>query len=160
MSYLLDTNVFLEANKRYYGLDFCPVFWDWLRKHENEGNLYSIRPVYDELKDYGDNLAEWVKGYDSFFQPIFDAECQKNFRTIVNLCGSTYDLSHRKNEHFLDSADPWLIAKAMVDGSTVVTEEKFAKEAKKIIIPNLCRELGVEYIDTFELLREFDDCFR
>ncbi len=30
MSYLLDANVFMSANNRHYGLDFCPAFWDWL----------------------------------------------------------------------------------------------------------------------------------
>lgn len=160
MSYLLDTNVFIEANKRYYGLDFCPAFWEWLKKHEGQGNLYSIRPVYDELKDYDDILSQWVREHNYYFQPVVDEQCQKNFITIANLCASDYDLTHKKNERFLDSADPWLIAKAMVDGSTIVTEEKFAKQPKKIIIPNLCRELGVEYVDTFELLRNFGDCFK
>ncbi|MEJ7695585.1 MAG: DUF4411 family protein [Candidatus Limnocylindrales bacterium] len=30
MAYLLDANVFIESKKRWYGLDFCPAFWDWL----------------------------------------------------------------------------------------------------------------------------------
>mgnify|MGYP006298525777 CR=1 FL=1 len=30
MAYLLDANVFIEAKNRYYGMDFCPAFWDWL----------------------------------------------------------------------------------------------------------------------------------
>lgn len=29
--FLLDTNVFIEAHQRYYGLDLCPGFWDALR---------------------------------------------------------------------------------------------------------------------------------
>lgn len=160
MKYVLDTNVFLEADKRYYGLDFCPMFWTWLRKHEKEGNLYSIRSVYDELKGYGDELANWVRQHNDYFYSESDEKCQENFIHIVNLCQSQYDLNHRKNLNFLDSADPWLIARAMTDGSTIVTEEKYKNEAKKIIIPNLCRELGVEYINTFELLRKFDDCFK
>jgi len=30
MTYLLDTNVFIEAKNRYYGFGFCPAFWDWI----------------------------------------------------------------------------------------------------------------------------------
>ena len=160
MRYVLDTNVFLEANKRYYGLDFCPVFWEWLRDHENKGNLYSIRSVYDELKDFGDELADWVKQYSNYFYSESDNACQENFSTIANLCQSKYNLAHKKNTNFLGSADPWLIARAMTDGSTVVTEERYKPQGEKILIPNLCRELGVNYINTFELLREFDDCFK
>ena len=25
--YLLDTNIYLDAMKRYYAFDLCPVFW-------------------------------------------------------------------------------------------------------------------------------------
>ncbi len=30
MSYLLDSDVFIQAKNLHYGLDFCPAFWDWL----------------------------------------------------------------------------------------------------------------------------------
>ena len=30
MLYLLDSNIFIEAKNRYYGMDFCPAFWDSL----------------------------------------------------------------------------------------------------------------------------------
>ena len=35
--YLLDTNVFVEAYRRYYGLDLCPGFWDSLTHFCEEG---------------------------------------------------------------------------------------------------------------------------
>ena len=160
MTYILDTNVFIEANNRYYGLDFCPQFWQWIDKHHSLGNMCSIRPVYDELKSYGDNLSDWVKGNNAYFHPITDDIYQQNLARITNFCVSNYDMSNQKNLTFLDSADPWLIAKAMADGSTIVTHEKYAQQAKKILIPNLCHEFGVDYMDTFDLLREFDDCFK
>lgn len=28
MAYLLDTNVFVNAKRDWYGFDFCPGFWD------------------------------------------------------------------------------------------------------------------------------------
>lgn len=28
--YALDTNVFIEAHRRYYALDLCPEFWECL----------------------------------------------------------------------------------------------------------------------------------
>lgn len=30
MPYLLDANVFIQAKRLHYGMDFCPAFWDWL----------------------------------------------------------------------------------------------------------------------------------
>ena len=28
-SYLLDSNLFIQAKNHRYGFDFCPAFWDW-----------------------------------------------------------------------------------------------------------------------------------
>ena len=32
MLYLFDANILMEANNRYYGLDFAPGFWDVMEK--------------------------------------------------------------------------------------------------------------------------------
>lgn len=160
MTFLLDANVFIEANNRYYGLDFCPHFWRWIDKHYNLGEMYSISPVYAELKTYGDSLSDWVKNNKKYFLPITDKIYQQNMAKISQFCIENYDMNNKRNLTFLDSADPWLIAKAIEDNSTIITHEKYSQESKKIIIPNLCREFDVNYMDTFELLRKFDDCFK
>ena len=105
-------------------------------------------------------MADWVKLYSHYFHSESDDACQENFKIIANLCQRKYNLGHKKNINFLGSADPWLIARAMTDGSTVVTEERYKLQGEKILIPNICHELGVEYINTFGLLRDFDDCFK
>ncbi len=42
MAYLLDSNVFIEAKRRYYGFDFCPAFGDWLIEAGNKELVFSI----------------------------------------------------------------------------------------------------------------------
>ena len=37
MPYLLDANVFIQASRLHYGMDFCPAFWDWLREQHEAG---------------------------------------------------------------------------------------------------------------------------
>ena len=37
MSYLLDSDVFIQAKNLHYGLDFCPAFWDWLIESNASG---------------------------------------------------------------------------------------------------------------------------
>ncbi len=55
---------------------------------------------------------------------------------------------------FLDCADPWLIAKAKAHNMIVVTHEKSSPESKKrIFIPDICKECGVEYCSTMDLMR-------
>ncbi|MOA16474.1 hypothetical protein D3C78_1366900 [compost metagenome] len=63
-------------------------------------------------------------------------------------------------EEFLAGADPWLIAKAMTTGATVVTHEVLNRDAKrKFIIPNICQELNVPFLNTFELLHRLEARF-
>ena len=47
--YILDTNVFIQAKNFYYGFDIVPAFWDWLDEKQENGQIASIKPVYDEL---------------------------------------------------------------------------------------------------------------
>ena len=60
MAYLLDANVFIQAKNLYYGLDFCPAFWDWLIAHNEAGQVFSIEKVGDEIMAGGDDLATWA----------------------------------------------------------------------------------------------------
>jgi len=41
MSYLLDSDVFIQAKNLHYGLDFCPAFWDWLISANAKGLIFS-----------------------------------------------------------------------------------------------------------------------
>lgn len=72
MTYLLDADVFIESKKRFYGLDFCPAFWDWLIAENAAGRVASIEKVRDEI-DAG--LTSFPIGpmpgaMDSLFVPI------------------------------------------------------------------------------------------
>lgn len=49
MAYLLDANVFIEAKNRYYGLDFCPAFREWLITENAKQRVISIERVGDEI---------------------------------------------------------------------------------------------------------------
>lgn len=65
-TYILDTNVFIEAARRYYALDIAPGFWDALISIASEGRILSIDKVKVEI-DYGnDALKDWADG--SFHQ--------------------------------------------------------------------------------------------
>lgn len=61
MPYLLDSNVFIQANRLHYGMDFCPAFWDWLDEQSREGVVFSIEKVAEELQAGDDELSEWAE---------------------------------------------------------------------------------------------------
>ena len=56
---------------------------------------------------------------------------------------------------FAAGADGWLVAYAQAHNAVVVTHEKFSADAKsRVIIPNVCQQFNVRYLNTFEMLRQ------
>ena len=43
MSYLLDSDVLIQAKNLHCGLDFCPAFWDWLIATNASGLVFTQR---------------------------------------------------------------------------------------------------------------------
>lgn len=68
MKYLLDSNVFIQAKNEYYGMDFCPGFWDWLIAGNEAGIVASVARVHKELRDGETNSPSGVvSALTSFF---------------------------------------------------------------------------------------------
>lgn len=44
--YFLDTNIFINAHRQYFPIDFCPAFWSFLEKLNQNGEVYSIENVW------------------------------------------------------------------------------------------------------------------
>jgi hypothetical protein len=60
--YILDSNVFIEAHRRYYHFDICPGYWDSLVHFFQQGSIASLDVVAREL-EAEDNLWAWVKDH-------------------------------------------------------------------------------------------------
>lgn len=152
MAYLLDANVFIQAKNDYYGFDLAPGFWEWLdREHEN-GNVFSVDKVRDELIEYGDHLSDWAKarGSDFFLPP--DNLVAMSLTTLATWAGGG-DYENVAVNQFLSGADYYLVAHAHAYGFEVVTHEVPAASRKKIKIPNACIAVNAKYLTTFQMLR-------
>ncbi len=157
MKYLLDANTFIEANNRYYGMSICPAYWQWILNTNKSQQVCSIDFVKQELANYGDAVSDWVKTNSHIFEPESDLATQTAFQDVLNHVMSLTGMNSGTHEEFLRGADPWLIAKAIATGATIVTHEQFKEGIKrKILIPNVCKELKVKCINTFELLHELN----
>jgi hypothetical protein len=58
-TYILDTNVFLDAANNYYAFDRVPAFWEWLEARFNDGAVRTITMAKDEV-DFPPEVAEWL----------------------------------------------------------------------------------------------------
>lgn len=161
MKYLLDSNTLIEAKNRYYNMNFCPAYWQWIRIQHEALEVSSISLVGDELKHGHDELADWAKDNPDLFLDVSDEATQNAFSQIAEyLSGQASAMKEGALEEFLSGADPWLIAKAMACDAIVVTHEKYNPDIKrKFLIPNVCEYFNVSWIDTFELLQKLEAKF-
>ena len=151
-SYLVDSDVFIQAKNLHYGFDFCPAFWDWLIEQNGAGKVASIKKVADELQAGGDDLSEWAAARgDGFFLPPDDAVLRA-LRTVSNWAGSA-GYQQAAVATFLRVADCWLVAHALAHECIVVTQEIPANTTSKIKIPNACRGLDLRCMNSYEMLR-------
>lgn len=158
--FVLDTNIFIEAARRYYAFDLAPGFWESLLTHGQKGNILSIDRVKQELdrgKD-GDPLAMWA---DTHFRACFK---KSDTQQVVSFYGQLMVWSQAHPQYTAaakaewakgTNADAWVVAFAKANGHVVVTHESHDEKAKKrVTIPAACKHLSVESISTFEMLRE------
>ena len=151
-AYLLDANVFIQAKNLYYGLDFCPAFWDWLIAANSAQRVYSIEKVGNEIAAGGDELADWAEQRVSGFFLEPDTEMLPALSTVSNwTTNQKYEAAAVST--FLQVADYYLIAHALAHGHTIVTHEIASNTTKKIKIPNVCIGLRIKCMTPFEMLR-------
>jgi hypothetical protein len=160
--YLLDANVFIEAKRRYYAFDLCPGYWECLVWHHRTTCIQSIDRVKDEFERGADELSEWARSVmpQTCFASCDDTAVTAQYAEIMGWVQSQDQFFPEAKAGFAGSADGWLIAYAKVNSLIVVTQEVLAPDArKKVPIPNVCQAFGVDYVDTFEMLRDLETQF-
>lgn len=154
MAYILDSDVFIDAKNRYYGFDFAPAFWEWLVRKNDEGCIFSVEDVRNELEEGNDELCDWIRGLGNrFFLPPTDqmVNAERVVSDWVQMPEQQY--LPRAVADFLDCADLHVVAYARALNYTVVTLEKIENTRKKVKVPNVCNGLNIECINTFQMLR-------
>ena len=166
--YLLDTNIFIEASRRYYHFDICLDFWSMLiEQHKNE-RVFSIKPVKDEIghkKQKNANLPDDSSKYDklslwvrdecpkSLFVDCNDSLVSESYKKIIQSVHNNPQYFAEAKEEFDTVADSWVIAYAHAHSLTVVTHENNTPGSKKrVLMPVVCKEFNVPVATLFEML--------
>lgn len=162
-SFLLDANVFIEAKRRYYAFDICPGFWSCLLwHHDGSCRILSIDKVKKELERGGDDLTQWVASTapSTCFSSTNDSSVIGQYGQIMAWVQDQDQFNPEAKSQFAAGADGWLIAYAKANGMILVTHEVLAPEVRnRVPMPNVCEAFGVEYVTTFEMLRELEASF-
>lgn len=153
--YLLDTNVLIEASKRYYAFDLVPAFWDHLVNQAHAGIISSIDKVRNEIDNRNTPLTDWANNQFPRWESTAVENTTEKYRQIIQWSTSHQQYSTKAKDEFANEgkADAWLVAHAISGQYTVVTEEVLNLDIqRKIPIPNVCMEFNVLCIDTFSML--------
>lgn len=154
--FLLDTNVFIEAKNRYYAFAICPGFWSSIVGHFESGDLCSIDDVKQEILRGKDDLVEWVEAElpDEFFKASHEDTVIENYKQIILWVNNNTQFYESAKADFLAGADGWVLAYAQAKNLIVVTQEQFRKSVRnKVPMPNVCEQFGIQYRDTFFMLK-------
>lgn len=156
--FVLDTNIFIEAHRRYYAQDLCPGFWECLRSHCRQGRVLSIDRVRTEILRNQDRLSAWVKqAPDNLFVSSAEPSVANVFTKMMDWVQGNGQFRSEAKEEFARVADGWIAAYAKVHNAVVVTHEVFsANIQKKVPLPNVCQQFGIDYQDTFTMLRQLE----
>lgn len=160
--YVLDSNVLITASNTYYGFDLCPGFWSALLRAHAARRVVSIDKVKAEIAPINDGLKEWATKTvpKDFFKKTEDVAVIRAFSAMLVWVQSQTQFTPAAKAEFANVADGWVIAYANANHLVVVTHEEFAPDAKKKVpMPNLCVKFGVEYANTFEMLRDLQAQF-
>ena len=149
VTYLLDSDVFMQAKQRYYPFDVCPAFWDWLDREAAAGTVRSIQAVLTEIRAGADELTDWANDRADFFPPPDQPVVTSLSATAEWAQGADYEPA--AVNVFLEGADYYLVAHAHAHQYTVVTHE-VADNSKKIKIPEACIGMDVPFMNPFAML--------
>jgi len=153
-TYWLDADSYIQSKNGPYPFEMVPQFWSFLSEKLDEGAIRSSKLVHDELKDYKDWLANWVRQRKSRGLCVSpDSDVQTCLGIVAAHCISRW--GQPKAYPFLSGGDAWTIAHAMADGDgIVVTHESQRSKDSRVKIPTVCKELGVRCINIYAMLRE------
>ncbi len=156
--YVLDSNVFIEAARRYYAFDLVPPFWRALVDQAQNGRVESIDRVKTEIDRGKDELKDWANSdFHQWFISTNQADVIGSYGQIMVWAHNQGQFTGAAKAEFSreDNADAWVVAYAQAKACVVVTHEQFDPNITvRIPIPNVCQAFGVQSVDTFRMLRD------
>lgn len=140
MIYVFDNSPLSVLFKNYYRRVFRTL-WEGFDALVDEGKIQSTREVLREIEDGPiDALQKWCDQN----KKIFPAPTAAEAAFVARIYGVAHFQQNIETKKLLKggkNADPFVIARAAVNGGTVVTMELFKDNAAKI--PNICQHFAV-----------------
>lgn len=140
MLYSFDTSAILNGRRDLFRPAVFRSLWGRVEDAISAGQIRSVDEVQRELARRDDDAKRWADGQTGLFCPL-DEQIQQAARHILRLHPNMVRQGGRRS-----AADPFVIALAMVNNATVVTQETASGNIEKPRIPDVCDALGVPWL--------------
>lgn len=156
----LDADSLIKPYREAYSFDRVPKFWEFLEEKAKEQVIVSSDLVLQELEDgcsdkeHPDELLVWARKLREVLFLCPTDPIQEMVGQIATYVENNAQYAPWHIQDFLDSADPWVIAHAKILGGRVVTFEKSEPNSKKVKIPDVAGNFGINCISLWAMLDE------
>lgn len=146
MLYSFDTSVILNGRRDLFRPSVFRTLWRQIEDAIAAGQIRSVDEVQRELARRDDDANQWARAQHGLYVPL-EIPIQQGAAQILNLHPRLVGQGGRRS-----AADPFVIALAMVNTGTVVTEENATGNLNKPRIPDVCGDLGVPCLNLMEFI--------
>jgi hypothetical protein len=147
LAYCIDTSCVIAAWEERYPLENFPKFWALFEQAIADGKILAPEAVLDETEPKSAELHKWLKEHDGMFLPLEEA-IQQQAKTVLARHPRLVAAKKQRT-----SADPFVIATAVVRGLAIVTEERPTGNLNRPNIPDICGDFGVTYMSLLQMIR-------
>lgn len=141
--YVFDTSPLSTLFRNYYPHRF-PTLWNQFNGLVASGSISSTREVLKEIEDGPvESLRQWAAANQAHF-PFPTGNEAQFVSQIFQVPHFQQNIEQQKLLKGGHNADPFVIARAKIEGHTVVTMELLKENAAKI--PNICQHFGIPCI--------------
>lgn len=133
MLYSFDTSAILNGRRDLFRPAVFRSLWARVEDVISAGQIRSVDEVQRELARRDDDAKQWADAQTDLFCPL-DEQIQQAVRRILRLYPNMVRQGGRRS-----AADPFVIALAMVNNGTVVTQETADRQHRKAPYPRCLR---------------------
>jgi hypothetical protein len=147
--YVFDNSPLSVLFRNYYRGRF-PTLWDRFDGLIADSQIVSTREVSREAED---SAIESLRNWAAQQQTVFHMPTAAEGAFVADIYAVPHFQQNIEQKKLLKggrNADPFVIAKAAIDGGVVVTMEQFKENGAKI--PNICRHFGIDCLSLEEFM--------
>lgn len=165
VTFILDSNFFIEAHRVSYPIDVAYGFWNKVKQLAENGMIISIDKVKNEIYDRNDVLEEWCRNNlpEEFFKDTSEVMAEYGVVSGWAISKSNHYLPNAINEFLnADEADAFLVAYTLanINKRIIVTQEiSQPSRRNRVKIPEACIDLNIQFVNTINMFRNLGETF-